>query len=53
MRFYPNDSEGDAKQLASEAIPFDKNSKDLKPIYEEISSGIQHGIQDVNPGMFN
>jgi hypothetical protein len=52
MRFYPNGALGDDKSLASESIPFDKDSKDLKPIYEEISSGLQHDIQDVHPNMF-
>ena len=44
MKLFPNDLTGAEKITAMMDIPFDKGSKNLKEIYDEISSGMNHEI---------
>lgn len=44
MKFFPYDLTGEAKMSAMITIPFDKANKDLKDLYDEISSGMSHDI---------
>jgi hypothetical protein len=34
-------------------IPFDRDNKNLKDVYDEISANFKHDIQDINPSMLN
>jgi len=44
MKFFPNDLTGDEKMSKMMDIPFDKGSKNLKDINDEIASGMKHEI---------
>jgi hypothetical protein len=35
------------------SVPFDKNNKNLREIYDEVSANFHHEIQDINPTMLN
>ena len=53
MRFFANDLTGDEKMGSMVTIPFDKTNKNLREIYDDISSNYKNDVEDVNPSMLN
>lgn len=49
LRFFKNDLTGDDKQGSMVNIAFDKENKNLRDIYDDISAAYTSEIQDINP----
>jgi hypothetical protein len=53
LKFFPNSEAGEQKLNQAFGILFNKESKHVDSVLEEVSEGMQHTITEISPAIFN